>query len=138
MNDNVSTEPDGLLQGRGAKAVVHDQQAAVAMGQVGEALDIDEPYFFSTHPGLQDRIESFEALVQQHGATNGYRGEQDYRMRVAELQLELLQDYLELGRYQSVLLILDRPDAFVRYGSPLEETMEPPGFYEWLFPTRRS
>jgi predicted Zn-dependent protease len=80
-----------------------------------EALDIDEPYFFSTHPGLQDRIESFEALVQQHGASNGYRGEQDYRMRVAGLQLELLQDYLELGRYQSVLLILDRPDAFVRY-----------------------
>jgi predicted Zn-dependent protease len=80
-----------------------------------EALDIDEPYFFSTHPGLQDRIESFEALVQQHGASNGYRGEQDYRMRVAGLQLELLEDYLELGRYQSVLLILDRPDAFVRY-----------------------
>ena len=80
-----------------------------------EALDIDEPYFFSTHPGLQDRIESFEALVQQHGASNGYRGEQDYRMRVAGLQLKLLQDYLELGRYQSVLLILDRPDAFVRY-----------------------
>jgi predicted Zn-dependent protease len=80
-----------------------------------EALDIDEPYFFSTHPGLQDRIESFEALVQQHGASNGYRGEQDYRMRVAGLQLELLKDYLELGRYQSVLLILDRPDAFVRY-----------------------
>lgn len=80
-----------------------------------EALDIDEPYFFSTHPGLQDRIESFEALVQQHGASNGYRGEQEYRMRVAGLQLELLEDYLELGRYQSVLLILDRPDAFVRY-----------------------
>ena len=80
-----------------------------------EVLDIDEPYFFSTHPGLQDRIESFEALVQQHGASNGYRGEQDYRMRVAGLQLELLEDYLELGRYQSVLLILDRPDAFVRY-----------------------
>ena len=80
-----------------------------------EALDIDEPYFFSTHPGLQDRIESFEALVQQHGASNGYRGEQDYHMRVAGLQLELLEDYLELGRYQSVLLILGRPDAFVRY-----------------------
>jgi predicted Zn-dependent protease len=80
-----------------------------------EALDIDEPYFFSTHPALEDRIESFEALVRQHGATNGYRGEQVYRMQVEKLQLELLQDYLELGQYQSVLLILGRPDAFVRY-----------------------
>jgi predicted Zn-dependent protease len=80
-----------------------------------EALDIDEPYFFSTHPALEDRIESFEELVRQHAATNGYRGEQEYRMQVEELQLELLQDYLELGQYQSVLLILGRPDAFVRY-----------------------
>ena len=80
-----------------------------------EALDIDEPYFFSTHPALEDRIESFNELVQQHGTTNGYRGEQTYRLQVADLQLELLQDYLELGQYQSVLLILERPDAFVRY-----------------------
>lgn len=80
-----------------------------------EALDIDEPYFFSTHPALEDRIESFNELVQQHGASNGYRGEQAYRMQVRDLQLELLQDYLELGQYQSVLLILERTDAFVRY-----------------------
>ena len=80
-----------------------------------EALDIDEPYFFSTHPALEDRIESFNELVQQHGTTNGYRGEQTYRLQVADLQLELLQDYLELGQYQSVLLILERPEAFVRY-----------------------
>jgi predicted Zn-dependent protease len=80
-----------------------------------EALDIDEPYFFSTHPALEDRITSFEELVRQRGASNGYRGEQVYRMQIEDLQLELLQDYLELGQYQSVLLILDRPDAFVRY-----------------------
>lgn len=80
-----------------------------------EALDIDEPYFFSTHPALEDRIVSFDELVQQHGATNGYRGEQAYRVQIAALQLELLQDYLELGQYQSVLLILGRPDAFEHY-----------------------
>lgn len=80
-----------------------------------EALDIDEPYFFSTHPALVDRIESFNALVQQHGPVNGYRGEQAYRLQVKGLQLGLLQDYLELGQYQSVLLILERPDAFARY-----------------------
>lgn len=80
-----------------------------------EALDIDEPYFFSTHPALEDRIESFNELVRQHGAVNGYRGEQAYRMQVEGLQLELLADYLELGQYESVLLILERPDAFVRY-----------------------
>ena len=37
-----------------------------------EALDIDEPYFFSTHPGLRERIDSFRELVKQHGSAGGY------------------------------------------------------------------
>ena len=80
-----------------------------------EALEIDEPYFFSTHPGLEERIQSFNELVQQHGTTNGYQGTEDYRLHVDKLQLELLADYLELSQHQSLLLILERPDAFVRY-----------------------
>jgi len=80
-----------------------------------EALEIDEPYFFSTHPGLEERIRSFNELVQQHGTTNGYQGAEVYRSHVDKLQMELLADYLELSQHQSVLLILERPDAFVRY-----------------------
>jgi hypothetical protein len=80
-----------------------------------EALDIDEPYFFSTHPRLEERIENFTELVQQHGGANGYRGTADYRRHVAGLQLELLRDYLGIGQYQSVLLILKQEDAFSRY-----------------------
>jgi predicted Zn-dependent protease len=80
-----------------------------------EALEIDEPYFFSTHPGLEERIQSFRELVGQHGTTNGYQGMETYRTHVDKLQLELLADYLELSQHQSVLLILGRPDAFDRY-----------------------
>jgi len=80
-----------------------------------EALEIDEPYFFSTHPGLEERIQSFNELVQRHGTTNGYQGAEAYRSHVDKLQLVLLADYLELSQHQSVLLILERPDAFVRY-----------------------
>ena len=80
-----------------------------------EALDIDEPYFFSTHPGLEERIRSFNELVERHGTTNGYLGTEVYSSHVDRLQLVLLEDYLALGQYQSVLLILDRPDAFDRY-----------------------
>lgn len=80
-----------------------------------EALEIDEPYFFSTHPRLEERIENFTELVQRRGGTNGYRGTEDYRRQVADLQLELLRDYLGIGQYQSVLLILKQEDAFSRY-----------------------
>ena len=38
-----------------------------------EALEIDEPYFFSTHPALEERIKNFRELVQQHGTMNGYK-----------------------------------------------------------------
>jgi len=82
-----------------------------------EALEIDEPYFFSTHPGLEERIQSFNELVQQYGTTNVYRGSMAYRSHVDKLQLELLADYLELSQHQSVLLILERPDAFEKYPS---------------------
>ena len=80
-----------------------------------EALDIDEPYFFSSHPALQERINNFNELVRQHGTTNGYKGTEAYRSHVDRLQLELLADYLELSQHESVLLILERQDAFVRY-----------------------
>jgi predicted Zn-dependent protease len=80
-----------------------------------EALDIDEPYFFSTHPALEERINNFNELVRQHGTTNGYRGTGAYRSHVDKLQLELLADYLELSQHESVLLILERQDAFERY-----------------------
>jgi beta-barrel assembly-enhancing protease len=80
-----------------------------------KALDIDEPYFFSTHPGLQERIDSFRELMKQHGAAGGYRGEEAYQAHVGALRERLLADYLELGQYQSVLLILTREDALTRY-----------------------
>lgn len=80
-----------------------------------EALEIDEPYFFSTHPGLEERIQSFRELVGKHGSGNGYRGTDVYRGHVDSLQLELLADYLELSQHESVLLILEREDAFDRY-----------------------
>jgi len=80
-----------------------------------DALDIDEPYFFSTHPGLQERIESFRQLAAQYGSAGGYRGEEVYQAHIGALRERLLANYLELGQYQSVLLILTREDAFTRY-----------------------
>jgi len=80
-----------------------------------EALDIDEPYFFSTHPGLQERIDSFRQLAAPYASAGGYRGEEAYQAHVGALREHLLADYLGLGQFQSVLLILTREDAFTRY-----------------------
>jgi predicted Zn-dependent protease len=84
-----------------------------------EALEIDDPFFFSTHPKLTERIESFNELIQEMGdqATGEYRAEQAYRSHVKDLHLVLLEDYLEMGQYQTVLLILEREGAFAHYPS---------------------
>jgi len=82
-----------------------------------KALDIKEPYFFSTHPSLVERINSFNELVGQYHGPKGYRGEEAYKDRVGKLKLELLSDYLEIGQYQSVILILEDKTAFKRYPS---------------------
>ena len=80
-----------------------------------KALDIDEPYFFSTHPALEERIKNFKALVRQYPSQGGYRGTEVYQSQVDRLHLKLLADYLQLSRHQSVLLILERSDAFQHY-----------------------
>jgi predicted Zn-dependent protease len=80
-----------------------------------KALDIDEPYFFSTHPALEERIKNFRELVREYPPSEGYRGAEVYQSQVDKLRLKLLADYLQLSRHQSVLLILERPNAFQRY-----------------------
>ena len=82
-----------------------------------EALDVKEPYFFASHPKLAERIRSFEELSAAHGGGSGYRGEKKYRSMVSHLRLETLEDYLEMGRYQSVLVMLDKEGALALYPS---------------------
>jgi predicted Zn-dependent protease len=80
-----------------------------------KALDIDEPYFFSTHPALEARIKNFGDLVGEYPASGGYRGAEVYHAQIDKLRLKLLADYLQLSRHQSVLLMLERPDAFQHF-----------------------
>jgi predicted Zn-dependent protease len=71
-----------------------------------EALDIKQPYFFSSHPRLEERIDSFTKLATQVSQTSRYKGEETYHDHMKDLKLVLLDDYLEIGQYKSVLLIL--------------------------------
>lgn len=80
-----------------------------------DALKIEEPYFFSSHPRLQERIDSFRALAADYPEGEGVVGKERYQKQVGKLRLELLDDYLSQKSFQSLFLILERPDAFERY-----------------------
>jgi predicted Zn-dependent protease len=82
-----------------------------------EALEIKEPFFFSSHPKLTERIESFKELAgtQEKETASDYRAGKEYLSHVKDLRVILLKDYLEMSQYQSVLLILEREGAFDAY-----------------------
>jgi len=80
-----------------------------------EALNIEEPYFFSSHPDLIERINSFTELASKVPGRRGYVGQASYQQMVSDLRLEMLADYLAMGKYQSVLLMLNNSNDFNRY-----------------------
>jgi len=72
-----------------------------------KALDINEPFFFASHPKLQDRVESFNELSK--GATNGQLGYESYVLAVRKLRLYTLQEDLDAYRYKQLILVLSDP-----------------------------
>ncbi len=80
-----------------------------------EALKIEEPYFFSSHPDLVERIDSFTELSTSMPGRQGYTGQTAYQKMVSGLRLKMLEDYLAIGKYQSVLLMLTVNSDVNRY-----------------------
>lgn len=68
------------------------------------ASDISEPFFFSTHPRLRERVESFNELVA--GREDGTVNAEEYLRRTASLRLDVLREELAMGRHKSVLAML--------------------------------
>jgi len=80
-----------------------------------EALNIESPYYFSSHPALVERINSFTELASKVPGRRGYAGQTSYQKMVSALRLEMLADYLAVGKYQSVLLMLTNNNDINRY-----------------------
>lgn len=79
-----------------------------------KASDIKEPYFFSSHPQLQERIDNFSRLSENAAAKNGvFRDE--YVRRMGALRIANLEAELSMGRAKSVLLVLGDPVRFADY-----------------------
>jgi predicted Zn-dependent protease len=76
-----------------------------------KALGIEEPYFFSSHPQLVERIETFKELAAKN--KNGGRvAMEDYNRVVQPIRLEALRKDVGQDRYKSVILVME--DANMR------------------------
>ncbi len=69
-----------------------------------KALDINEPFFFASHPKLQDRVDILGELAKD--AVNGEAGHEPYVMAMRDVRLFALQEDLDAYRYKQLILVL--------------------------------
>lgn len=79
-----------------------------------KAMEIEEPVFFSSHPKLQERIDSFHELAEGYRG-NGEIGEARYLEATAEARLDAIEADLGSGRFASVILVLENEERLAHY-----------------------
>jgi predicted Zn-dependent protease len=72
-----------------------------------KAEDIQEPFFFSTHPKLKDRVDNMTRLSAQ--ALGGGDGAQrdEYSRIVQQARIDTLENMLSMGRAKQALIVLE-------------------------------
>jgi beta-barrel assembly-enhancing protease len=71
-----------------------------------KALGIEQPYFFSSHPKLVERIDAFKELAAKQ-KSGGRVGAEDYNQVVQPIRVEVLRKDLGQDRYKSVILVME-------------------------------
>jgi len=74
-----------------------------------KAADINEPFFFASHPKLQERIDNFSALAKD--ANSGETARERFIETTARLRLDSLEADLAAYRYKQIILILGKPES---------------------------
>ncbi len=81
-----------------------------------DALDIDRPFLYSSHPRLSERIETLSRLAARPDTPAGGRsGREDFLEHVGRLRGRLLAQYLEEQDYKRLILILEDPKRRADY-----------------------
>lgn len=78
-----------------------------------KAAEIKEPFFFASHPRLEERIESHTELAQnEHG---GEIGRERFLDQTAGLRLAALETDLAAFRYRQIILVLTQAEQRETY-----------------------
>lgn len=80
-----------------------------------ETLEIDQPYFFSTHPRLEERIKSFQELTAEGKHTGTIKNAETFLLNTTQARSDILQRYLSLHRYKTLILMLESGTNQNRY-----------------------
>lgn len=84
------------------------------LAREAEALDEKEPFFFSSHPKLKERIAVYEEL-NKTSRKGGNVGKQSYAKNLGHMRIACLESDLSMDRYKSVLLALGTEKRLAQY-----------------------
>lgn len=79
-----------------------------------KAIGEKEPYFFSSHPKLIDRIDEFTQLSRKFKGT-GRVGKEKFNELVKPVRLDVLRKNIGEDRYKSVILVMEGKNAQTKY-----------------------
>ena len=85
--------------------------------QEADALETKEPWFYSSHPRLSERIQSMQSLNVQHGSSNGTTNSERFAELTAGLHARLLHKYLVAHKYKQLIHLLEDDKIRPRYPS---------------------
>jgi predicted Zn-dependent protease len=78
-----------------------------------KAADIKEPFFFASHPKLQERIDNFTELVKD--TNSGEVARERFIETTTQLRLASLAADLAAYRYKQIILVLSKPEIRREY-----------------------
>jgi len=82
-----------------------------------ETLEIDQPFFFASHPRLEERIKNFEKLANNSNKKGGLKNDAVYLNKTRQARADILERYLSLHRYKTLILMLEDKENLQRYPS---------------------
>jgi len=101
----METEADSVGMGLMADAGYDPQEAPqlfVYLKSDLEKNDVKEPFFFGSHPRLQERINNFNQYLEtSYSGKTGEKGEKKFNQLIATLLLDNAMMDLDMGRYSS-------------------------------------
>ena len=81
-----------------------------------KANKVPEPFFFSTHPKLENRIRNFKELNASIAHPSGVVNTAIYQQHVAGLRPVVLKEKIAAGKYEAVIAVLTQEELMPMYG----------------------
>lgn len=80
-----------------------------------KALDLDEPFLYSSHPRLSERIDTMQQLAAAQAPNGAVQNADRFHHMTQALRARVLDRYLATQKYQTLVLILENPRLRPRY-----------------------